>query len=258
VITNCGKAHLEGFGGIEGVRKGKGELYDFIRANDGVAFIYADYDYLQSMSARIEHIIFYGQSKGLVQGNVAANEPFIEVAITHGLSIDRINSQLVGDYNLPNILCAATIGKYFGVPDASIKSAIEAYAPSNSRSQLIERGTNHIILDAYNANPSSMKAAIENFVHLKADKKVLVLGAMMELGETSIEEHENLIRFIEQFEWAEVITVGGDFNHVASVFTYLKDSAEAKNFVEKQAFENAYILIKGSRSFKMEKVLEAF
>ncbi|MEI6266044.1 MAG: UDP-N-acetylmuramoyl-tripeptide--D-alanyl-D-alanine ligase [Sphingobacteriia bacterium] len=257
VITNCGKAHLEGFGGVEGVKKGKGELYDFIRANDGVAFIYADYDYLQPMSAGIEHKILYGQSAGLVQGNVAANEPFIEVAITQGLSIDRINSQLVGDYNLPNILCAAAIGKYFGVPDAKIKSAIEAYAPSNSRSQLIERGSNHIILDAYNANPSSMRAAIENFVHLKADKKVLILGAMMELGETSIEEHENLIRFIEQFKWEAVITVGGDFKQVGSEFFYLEDAEQAKTFVATQQFINAYILIKGSRSFKMEKVLDA-
>lgn len=257
VITNCGKAHLEGFGGIEGVKKGKGELYDFIHANDGVAFIYADYDYLQPMSVGIQQKVFYGQSAGLVQGKVAANEPFLEVAITQGLSIDRINSQLVGDYNLPNILCAATIGKYFGIPDASIKAAIEAYAPSNSRSQLIERGSNHIILDAYNANPSSMRAAIENFVHLKAAKKVLVLGAMMELGETSIEEHHNLIRFIEQFKWEAVITVGGDFNHVGSEYFYLADSELAKNFVEKQHFENAYILVKGSRSFKMEKVLEA-
>ncbi len=258
VITNCGKAHLEGFGGIEGVKKGKGELYDFIRVNNGVAFIYADYDYLQPMSAGIQQKVLYGQTDGLVQGNVAANEPFLEVAITEGLSIDRINSQLVGDYNLPNILCAATIGKCFGVPDHSIKSAIEAYAPSNSRSQLIERGSNHIILDAYNANPSSMKAAIENFVHLKAAKKVLILGAMMELGETSIEEHENLIRFIEQFKWEAVITVGGDFNNIDSEYIYLADSELAKTFVEKQDFENAYILIKGSRSFKMEKVLEAF
>lgn len=258
VITNCGKAHLEGFGGVEGVKKGKGELFDFIRANDGVAFIYADYDYLQQMSAGIQQKVLYGQKTGLVQGNVAANEPFLEVAITHGLSINRINSQLVGDYNLPNILCAATIGKYFGVPDALIKSAIEEYAPSNSRSQLIERGSNHIILDAYNANPSSMRAAIENFVHLKATKKVLILGAMMELGETSIEEHENLIRFIEQFKWEVVITVGGDFNHVGSKYTYLSNSELAKSFIEKQHFENTYILIKGSRSFKMEKVLEAF
>jgi UDP-N-acetylmuramoyl-tripeptide--D-alanyl-D-alanine ligase len=257
VITNCGKAHLEGFGGIEGVRKGKGELYDFIRANDGVAFIYADYDYLMSMSAGIHQKIYYGQSQGLVQGKVLSNEPFLEVAITEGLSIDRIHSQLVGDYNLPNILCAATIGKYFGVPDAFIKSAIEAYAPSNSRSQLIERDSNHIILDAYNANPTSMKAAIENFAHIQSEKKILMLGAMMEMGEASLEEHKNLVSLIKNYQWEAVVLVGGDFKHIDHPFVYLDDALQARDWFNQQHFENAYILIKGSRSFKMEKVLEA-
>jgi UDP-N-acetylmuramoyl-tripeptide--D-alanyl-D-alanine ligase len=256
VITNCGKAHLEGFGGIEGVKKGKGELYDFLKTNNGVAFIYADYDYLQTMGIGIQEKILYGKNEGLVQGHVAANEPFLEVAISKGLAIHQIKTQLVGDYNLPNILCAATIGKYFGVPDEKIQSAIENYAPSNSRSQLIVKGTNHIILDAYNANPTSMKAAIDNFVLLKANKKVLVLGAMMELGETSVEEHEQLVRYIEQFKWEEVITVGGDFNHVGSEYYYLPSVKDAAIFVEKKGFKNAYILIKGSRSFTMEKILE--
>jgi UDP-N-acetylmuramoyl-tripeptide--D-alanyl-D-alanine ligase len=257
VITNCGKAHLEGFGGIEGVRKGKGELYDFIRANNGVAFIYADYDYLQPMSAGIQNKVFYGHSQGLVQGKVLSNEPFLEVSITDGLTIDRIQSQLVGDYNLPNILCAATIGKFFGVPDEKIKSAIEAYAPSNSRSQLIERGSNHIILDAYNANPTSMKAAIENFAHIKSAKKILMLGAMMEMGDASIEEHENLVALIKQYDWEAVVLVGGDFKNTPHPFIYLNNAIEAGDWLKKQNHQNAHILIKGSRSFKMEKVLEA-
>ncbi len=257
VITNCGKAHLEGFGGVEGVKKGKGELFDFIRANNGVAFIYADYDYLQPMSAGIKQKVFYGQTTGLVQGNVAAYEPFVEVAITQGLSVDRINSQLVGDYNLPNILCAATIGKYFGVPDDSIKSAIEAYAPSNSRSQLIERGSNHIILDAYNANPSSMRAAIENFAHIHSEKKILMLGAMMEMGDASLEEHENLVALIMHYKWEAVVLVGGDFSKVTHHFIYFNNAIEAGEWLKNQHYQLAHILIKGSRSFKMEKVLEA-
>ncbi|MDD2793936.1 MAG: UDP-N-acetylmuramoyl-tripeptide--D-alanyl-D-alanine ligase [Sediminibacterium sp.] len=255
IITNCGKAHLEGFGGVEGVRKGKGELYDFLRANNGTAFVYADYDYLQPMSIGIPQIVLYGQAAGLVQGTVLANEPFLQVKIHQGLSTDRINSQLVGDYNLPNILCAATIGKFFGVPDHKIKEAIEAYAPSNSRSQLIEKDSNHIILDAYNANPSSMRAAIQNFANLKGDRKVLLLGAMMELGEDSVEEHAALVKLIEQYNWEYVVLVGGDFEKVSHPFTWLPDASAAREWLSAQHFSNTYLLIKGSRSFKMETVL---
>ena len=256
VITNCGKAHLEGFGGVEGVKKGKGELYDFIREHDGSIFIYADYDYLQTMSAGIQHKIVYGKLEGIVQGSVLHNEPFLQVAITKGLLIEQINSQLVGDYNLPNILCAVTIGKHFGVPDEKIKTAIESYIPSNSRSQLITHGSNEIILDAYNANPSSMKVAIENFASLKSDKKILLLGAMMELGEDSIKEHELLIQLIQQFKWHEVVLVGGDFAKIQHPYIYFSTSDEAREWLNDQHFENANLLIKGSRSFVMEKVLD--
>lgn len=255
VITNCGKAHLEGFGGIEGVKKGKGELFDFIRKYDGAIFIYADYDYLQTMSAGIKNKIIYGESEGIIQGSVLLNEPFLQVNITKGLSINRINSKLVGDYNLPNILCAVAIGKYFGVPDEKIKNAIENYIPSNSRSQLIKQDSNEIILDAYNANPSSMKAAIENFSNIKSDKKILLLGAMMELGEDSIKEHELLIQLIEQFKWLAVVLVGGDFAKIKHPFIYFSTSLAAKAWLDTQHFKNAHLLVKGSRSFAMEKVL---
>ena len=183
-------------------------------------------------------------------------EPFLEVASTAGLKPVTIRSQLVGDYNLPNILCAVLIGKYFKVPEEKIKNAIENYAPSNSRSQLIQSGSNHIILDAYNANPSSMKAAIENFAHLQAGKKVLILGGMMELGDESLTEHQALIELIKQYEWKEVVLVGGDFAKVAHGFIFFSDAMEAGKWLHKQLFENAYLLIKGSRSMQMEKVLE--
>ena len=133
--------------------------------------------------------------------------------ITKGASFNTIKTNLVGDYNLPNILCAVAIGKYFNVPDEKIKSSIENYTPSNSRSQLIEIGTNKIILDAYNANPTSMKAAIENFANIHADNKVLILGGMMELGEESIAEHTNLLALIHQYNFNNVILVGGDFKN---------------------------------------------
>jgi UDP-N-acetylmuramoyl-tripeptide--D-alanyl-D-alanine ligase len=129
VITNCGKAHLEGFGGIEGVRKGKGELFDFLSTHNGTAFIYADYDYLHDMSKNVKHVVQYGQSAGSVQGNILSNEPFLQVGITGLQQVTSIQTQLVGDYNLPNILCAAVIGKYFSVPEEKIKAAIENYTP---------------------------------------------------------------------------------------------------------------------------------
>lgn len=256
VITNCGKAHLEGFGGIEGVRKGKGELFDFLSAHNGTAFVYADYDYLQDMSKNIKHIVRYGQSDGSVQGNILSNEPFLQVGITTGLqNVSSIQTQLVGDYNLPNILCAAVIGKYFSVPEEKIKAAIEHYAPSNSRSQLLQKGTNTIILDAYNANPSSMKAAIENFAHLHADKKILMLGGMMELGVESIEEHKNIISLIKKYPWTNVVLVGGDFGKIDHGFTFFPDSSAAKEWFDEQHFTHTHFLIKGSRSMQMEKIL---
>lgn len=221
VITNCGKAHLEGFGGVEGVRKGKGELYDFLSTHDGTAFVYADYDYLTPMSSAVKHIVKYGQQEGLVQGRVHANEPFLEVMLQEGFEKPTIiKTQLVGDYNLPNILCAVVIGKYFSVPEEKIKSAIEQYAPSNSRSQLVQKGTNSIVLDAYNANPTSMKAAIENFAKIQAANKVLMLGGMMELGQESVAEHEGIVALIKQYPWKDVVLVGGDFAKIAHGFTF--------------------------------------
>lgn len=257
VITNCGKAHLEGFGGIEGVRKGKGELYQFLRDHNGTAFVYADYDYLQPMSAGIANIVHYGHNKGLVQGRIETSEPFLTVAVTAGLASQSIliKSQLVGDYNLPNILCALTIGKFFGVPTEKMVKAIEEYAPSNSRSQLIEQGTNHIILDAYNANPSSMKVAIENFARIHAKRKILLLGGMMELGAESIAEHKALVELIASLGFKEVVLVGGDFIYTKDLFTYKDDALEARKWLAALNPQDSYILIKGSRSMKMEQVL---
>ena len=255
IITNCGKAHLEGFGGVEGVRKGKGELYDFLRAHNSTAFVYADDEYLQMMSAGIQHIILYGTSEGLVQGSILSNDPFLEVTITSGWQLSSIKTQLVGDYNLPNILCAVVIGKFFNVPEENIKAAIENYVPSNSRSQLIQRGSNNIILDAYNANPTSMKAAIENFSGLHAGNKVLLLGGMMELGEESMDEHQSIIDLIKKYNWSQVVLVGGDFGMIDHGFTFFSNSTEAKEWFQKQAFEQTHFLIKGSRSMQMEKIL---
>ncbi len=256
IITNCGKAHLEGFGGIEGVRKGKGELYDYLRVHHGTAFVMWDYDYLQDMSKGIPTIIKYGTHDTDVEAVVVENEPFLVVKITKGPSAGIIQTQLVGDYNLPNVLVAVTAGSYFKVPGDKIKKAIEEYSPSNSRSQLVEKGTNRIILDAYNANPSSMKLAIENFARLHAQNKVLMLGGMAELGQESLEEHQAIVNLIGKHTWKAVVLVGGDFLKFSHPFISFNNAGEARTWLQQQHFENTHLLVKGSRSMKMEKVLE--
>ena len=255
IITNCGKAHLEGFGGEEGVRKGKGELFDFLREHDGTAFIYRDFDYLQTMAKGIQHIYTYGTKDAALTGTVKQSDPFLEVALSSGINIPSLQTQLVGDYNLPNVLCAIAIGQYFNVPEEKIKASIANYSPSNSRSQMIERGSNKIILDAYNANPSSMKLAIENFAKLNAANKVLLLGGMMELGEESLQEHEALIKLIQQYPWKQVVLVGGDFKKVSHPFLYFDRSTDAREWFLQQHFAHTSFLIKGSRSMQMEKLI---
>ncbi len=256
IITNCGKAHLEGFGGVEGVRKGKGELFHFLRENNGTAFVMWDYDYLHEMSKGISRIVKYGTANTDIEGVLLSSDPYLTVEINKGAETGIIHTQLVGGYNLPNVLAAVTIGKYFNVPDKKIKSSIENYSPSNSRSQLIKKGSNNIILDAYNANPSSMKLAIENFSNLKAENKVLILGGMAELGSESIEEHKALISLIGQNNWNTVILVGGDFQKIKHPYLSFSNADEAKNWFQKQRFTNSNILVKGSRSIKLEKILD--
>ena len=257
IITNCGKAHLEGFGSIEGVKKAKGELFDFLRRQlHGFAFVMWDYEYLQEMSKGINGIIKYGTKDAHITGRVKKNEPYLEIEITQGLDDPFIQTKLVGDYNLPNILAAVTVGKNFKVPEERIKSAIENYEPTNSRSQLVEKGTNKIILDAYNANPSSMKLAIENFAKLPNTNKILMLGGMAELGEESVNEHKAIVELIQKNNWEKVVLVGGDFLKFDHPFIKFETTLQAKEWWQQQHFENAHALIKGSRSMQMEKVLE--
>jgi len=258
LITNCGKAHLEGFGSEEGVRKGKGELFDHLRENKGTAFVMWDYDYLREMSKGIATIIKYGTSAADMEGNITANEPFLSVTITKGSEAGLIKTNLIGDYNFPNVLAAVCIGSYFGLTGDKIKNAIRDYIPSNSRSQLLEKGTNRIILDAYNANPSSMKLAIENFARMQADNKVLMLGAMAELGTESLQEHKHIVDLISQYKWKQVVLTGGDFLKINIEQPYLvfETAAQAGQWFRQQHFTNTHFLIKGSRSTQMEKVLE--
>ena len=256
LITNCGKAHLEGFGGIEGIRKGKGELFGYLRENGGTAFLMNDYTYLREMSAGINKIFTYGTRDADITGLIKDSKAFLEAGITRGADIDCIKTKLVGEYNLPNILAAVSLGKFFKVPDDKIKQALENYTPSNSRSQLIEKDGNKIILDAYNANPTSMKAAIENFVKMEGENKILMLGGMMELGEASIAEHQSIISLINNYKWKKVVLVGGDYYKLTHAYINFENSIQAREWLQQQNFINTQFLIKGSRSMQMEKVLE--
>lgn len=257
LITNCGKAHLEGFGSIEGVKKAKGELFDHLRSlTHGFAFVMWDYDYLREMSKGISGIIKFGTVEDAhVIGKAVRSEPFLEVEITQGMENGNVKTKLVGDYNLPNVLAAVTVGKNFKVSEEKIREAIAGYEPSNSRSQLKQVGSNKIILDAYNANPSSMRLAIENFAKLNASRKYLILGAMAELGAESIQEHSSLVDLISKYNWAGVVLVGGDFLKVTHPFISFENSAQAAEWWSNENIQDAYLLIKGSRSSQMEKVI---
>ncbi|HVZ96718.1 MAG TPA: UDP-N-acetylmuramoyl-tripeptide--D-alanyl-D-alanine ligase [Chitinophagaceae bacterium] len=255
LITNIGKAHLEGFGGVENVKKGKGELFDYIKKHNGTAFVNADDSAVVDLSKGISKKIFYGSSGRDIRGKIIHSDPFPEIKIEGGNSI-IIKTKLTGVYNFSNVLAAVCIGRHFSVDDKKIITAIENYVPSNSRSQLIHRGSNTILLDAYNANPGSMQAAIENFAAMKGDKKILLLGAMMELGADSEKEHKALINLIGKYKWHKVVLVGKNFNEPDHNYIKFDTSAQAQEWWKHQHFENAQILIKGSRSMQMEKVLE--
>lgn len=255
LITNIGKAHLEGFGSIANVKKGKGELFDYLGNNDGTAFVNSDDPEVLDLSGRLKSKVFYGISGQDYRGKIIKSDPFPEIQVDGEFPID-IKTNLAGDYNFPNVLAAVAIGKYFNIENEKIKTAIENYKPSNSRSQLIKKGSNTILLDAYNANPGSMKAAIENFANAKATSKVLLLGSMMELGADSKKEHADLISLLKQYKWEQVVLVGQNFNELEHDYIRYDNASQVKDWLKKQHFENTMLLIKGSRSMQMEKVLE--
>ena len=255
IITNVGLAHLEGFGGPEGVKKGKGELFDYLATHNGSAFAMWDYDYLQEMSRKVPHTITYGTSDASLTGHPAPSATMLRVQFTKGID-GIVQTQLAGDYNLPNVLCAAAVGHFFQVPAHAIKAALEAYTPSNSRSQWMEKDGNDILLDAYNANPSSMQLAIENFARLPATDKVLILGGMAELGSSSLDEHRSIIELINRHTWRAVALTGGDFLRLDHAYHSFPTVAETAQWLKQQHFRGVSMLVKGSRSMQMEKVLE--
>jgi len=256
LITNIGKAHLEGFGGLEGVKKGKGELYDWLRSSGGTAFVRWDDEVLRSLSKGITEIVSYGSQGAALNGQSGNNIHSLEVKIVSGMTPFSIHTHLTGEYNLPNVLAAVCIGNYFKVEATAIKNGIEQYKPSNSRSQLIRKGSNTIILDAYNANPSSMKLALENFASFPADRKILLLGAMAELGGESLEEHRMILEQIAKNKWQDVVLVGGDFLKIPHPYRSFSSAADAASWIASNSFDHTVFLVKGSRSTQMEKAAE--
>ncbi|MEO6673908.1 MAG: UDP-N-acetylmuramoyl-tripeptide--D-alanyl-D-alanine ligase [Ginsengibacter sp.] len=256
LITNFGKAHLEGFGSIEGVRKAKSELFNYLKENSGTAFVNADDEFMIQLSAGIKKVVKYGTTNADTKGKVLDSTSFLKLTVSGNSVIDNMNTHLVGEYNLTNVLAAVAIGNYFKVPDNKIKMTIENYAPANSRSQMIVKDSNTIILDAYNANPSSMKAAIENFAKMEGTNKILLLGGMMELGNESKQEHFEIINIIKSFTWHKVVLVGPQFKEIKNSYLTFENATEAKEWFKKQQFKNTSILIKGSRSIQMEQILE--
>lgn len=258
IITNCGKAHLEGFGGVEGIRKGKGELYDHLASSNGTAFINSELEYLRPMAMNIQHKIYYGNQHGNVRTEVLHSSSLLSLEVVHpqwGKQI--ISTQLVGAYNRANVEGALCVGDYFGIPFEKMKAAIEAYCPDNARSQLIQKRSNTIVLDAYNANPSSMFAAIDNFSNMEGAHKWVCLGGMMELGEDSLTEHQLIVQQLQKGKFETVMLVGGDFLRTDHPFLSFANAEDAKTWLTNHLPEHTLLLIKGSRSMKMEKLLDA-
>ncbi len=255
LITNCGKAHLEGFGSIENVKKGKGELFDYLREHKGTAFVNNDDKSIFPLTNDINEIVSYGSKGENTNGYIFKSDPFLEINIPGSIPI-LVRTNLVGSYNFPNVMAALCIGRYFNIDDQKIKEAIENYFPSNSRSQLIKEGSNIIISDTYNANPDSMKAAIENFASMQGEKKILLLGSMMELGSESKNEHAAIVSIIDKYNWEGVVLVGKEFREIPNKYVNYENASQVKEWLKKLHPENAHILIKGSRTIQMEKVLK--
>ena len=263
LITNIGKAHLEGFGGIEGVKIGKSELYKYLKAKHGKSFINGDDEVLHDLAFDNDKITYGSKKLYDVIGKQYANSDSVSFKYTTRYGekdwnkLPHINTQIVGTYNFINCLAAVCVGNYFKVEDALIKEALENYLPNMNRSQLLKTSKNTILLDAYNANPDSMKAAIQNFVNYKAEKKLVLLGDMFELGDYSADEHKKLIAQLKENKLDNVILVGETFFNLPSdEFVKFKTTEECKAYLKEHNLSGNTILIKGSRGMKMESLQE--
>ena len=255
LITNFGKAHLEGFGGVEGVIKGKSELYDFLIKNNKTIFVNAN-DPIQVEKTKQVNIFTFGKEANVnVQIDFIEAQPNVKVRYNNLI----INSHLIGEYNFTNIAAAIAIANYFKVDDNSIKEAIETYIPSNNRSQVIQTAAHKIIMDAYNANPTSMWAALLNFEKLNDKIKVAILGDMFELGREAEKEHQNIVDLASTMLLDKIILIGKNFYNtkiVSPKVQVFESFDDFKNNFNHSQIEFATILIKGSRGMALERVLE--
>lgn len=259
IITNVGKAHLEGFGSFEGVIRTKGELYDYLRRQgNSTIFLHQDNPYLREI-ARGLNPITYGEENSLyINGHVTGNSPYLAFEWRAGKEgeFHQVHTRLIGEYNFPNALAAVTIGHFFGVEAEKIDKALNEYEPRNNRSQLKKTADNTLIIDAYNANPTSMLAAIGNFRNMQAEKKMLILGDMRELGKDSAEEHQRIVDYLEEYGFEDVILVGELFAATRHTYTTYPDAPALIAALQKNKPCGKTILIKGSNGIKLNTVVD--
>jgi len=256
LITNIGLAHIEGFGSEENIKKGKGELYNYLRTTkDKTVFINTDDDVLIKMAKGLKHIK-YGLTAP-ISGEIISSKPLLKMKLIDEEQDFVIQSHLVGEYNFYNALAACTVSKYFNVSLLDIAEAIEEYKPTNKRSQIIEKGDSTIILDSYNANPSSMRAALENFAKQESKNKVAILGHMLELGDSSQQEHLKIIQLCKKLQ-IDAIYVGKEFKVVAKdqKETWFKSANDVKKLFKAKIDEGTLFLLKGSRGIAIEQILD--
>ena len=258
IITNVGKAHLEGFGSFEGVIKTKGELYDFLRKKDAITFIHHDNPYLMNISQGL-NLISYGTEDDLyVNGRITGNSPYLAFEWKAGKDgeLHQVCTQLIGEYNFPNALAAITIGRFFGVEAKKIDEALAEYTPQNNRSQLKKTEDNTLIIDAYNANPTSMMAALQNFQNMTVPHKMLILGDMRELGADSPAEHQKIVDYIKESDFEKVWLVGEQFATSEHSFKTYADVQEVIKDLQEDKPKGYTILIKGSNGIKLSSTVE--
>lgn len=257
LITNLGRAHIEGFGSFENIVKTKGELYDSVRnAKEGKIFIDNDNSLLKQMADGITTISYGLEDDLFISGKVLSINPYLHFEWKFASTQNEVKTKLIGEYNLSNTLAAITVGKYFGIKTELICKAIEEYEPTNNRSQLKETDKNMLIIDAYNANPTSMHAALENFNHMKVNHKILILGDMKELGPDTDMEHQKIADYIAKRDFEKVFLVGECFNRVKTNHPRYKDLEELRSYIVQNPIEDSYILIKGSRGIQLERCID--
>ena len=259
VITNIGKAHMEGFGTFENIIKTKKELYDYIKLVNGKVFFNKQNTILLGLVNDLElDAVTFSDKNSIVTGRVLASNQFIKLAINIEGETNEIETHLIGNYNFENILASASIGNYFNIEKDDIISAIEEYIPENNRSQFLKTKNNNLILDAYNANPTSVEAALKNFIALNLQNKCVILGDMLELGAETENEHRNIVDFTNNQNFETIILVGNIYSSLqvpGHIFQF-ENIDELKKWISKNNLHNANILIKGSRGIQLEKIVE--